>query len=731
MLTWIKSHSERPQVAAEIVLPQPAEAAGPAEQLAAAAQRQAVWPLWLCVLLPLVVFVGVGVYRYQLLRTEAEVRLDRALRIATEHALRVLETTDVLLGRVQDLSAGPIDQIVRNEASLHAELRAMAQNKPQLQGIMVFGPDGLSRLSSRVYPAAAVDISGRDNFRWHQQGGGGTHLSQPMAAPTTGEPFFDVSVARRQTDGAFGGVVSVALLIDSFRKFHSTLAADEPGLAITMLREDGLVFTRWPRLDPAPKRLASNSPVMSQIRAGMVAGTAHGVSSLDGRERLLAFRKVGEFPIYLGTGMDTAAIRQRWIHEMGWLAAFGIPPVIAVFLAVRFALRRGNDALAAAQALREESDARSQVEEALLQAQKLEALGRLTGGVAHDFNNALMVISNNLALLKLKHPQVAGPYVESMKRAVGSATQLTRQLLAFSRRQALLPEQVVLQQRLPGVRELLGPVVGSRLELSIEVEPGTLPIRVDAAEFELALLNIAINARDALEANGRLEVTARNALPGDMPPLLQGPMVLVEVADNGPGIPSAILHRVFEPFFTTKPVGQGTGLGLSQVYGLCQRAGGLALIESEPGQGTRVRMFFPPDLAPPPPMDTLAPVRERLSMHVLLVEDNIEVAAALAPMLESMGCRVTLFDRALSARDWLVKCVELPDVVLTDVVMPGDRDGLGLAREVRERWPTLRVVLMTGYAEHMESISQLGFTILPKPCTEQMLAQALGRDGTP
>jgi len=686
---------------------------------------------WLCVLLPLLAFASVGVYRYQQLRAETEVRIDRALRIATEHALKVLETTDELLGRVQDLSAGPIDRVVREEATLHAQLRAMAQNRPQLQGIRVFGPDGLPRVTSSSYPAPAVDSSDRDYFQWHQQGRGGTYVSKPLEGRTVGQPFFDVSVARRQGDSAFGGVISVELLTDPFLKFHSDLAADEPGLAITMLREDGLVFTRWPNLAQAPKRLALNSPVMSRIRDGTVAGTAHGVSSLDGRERLLAFRKVGDYPIYLGTGMDTAEIRNRWLGEMGWLAAFGIPPVIALFLAVRFALRRSSDALSAAHRLREESDARARVEEALLQAQKLEALGRLTGGVAHDFNNALMVISNNLALLKIKHPQVAGPYVASMNRAVASATQLTRQLLAFSHRQALVPEHVVLQQRLPGVRDLLGPVLGVRIELSIEVEPGTRPIRVDTAEFELALLNVAINARDALQHSGRLVITARNALAEEVPPLLHGPMVLVEVADNGPGIPREILDRVFEPFFTTKPVGQGTGLGLSQVYGLCQRAGGLAVIESEPGLGTRVRMFFPPDLAPPPRDETVAPVRERLSLHVLLVEDNSEVAAALAPMLESMGCRVTLFDRALTARDWLVACKKLPDVVLTDVVMPGDMDGVGLAREVRERWPALHVVVMTGYAEQLESISRLGFEILPKPCTPQMLARALNRAATP
>ncbi len=702
----------------------PEGAAPPPPQASLKALR---WLPWLCLLLPLLAYASVGVYRYEQMRSETEVRLDRALRIATEHALRVMDTTESLLARVVDISAGPSERIERQQAGIHALLSAMAQNKPQLQNILVFGPHGRPQATSRFYPAPQVDASDRDYFRWHAQGRGGVYVSRPLVSRTTGEPFFDVSVGRQQPDGSFGGVVSISLLTGYFEKFHSDLAADEPGLAINMLREDGLVFTRWPLLKDAPAQLAPDSPVMSRIRAGIKAGTAHGVSSMDGRLRLLAFRKVGAYPIYLGTGMDTLEVRKRWLREMGWLAAFGVPPVLALFLAVRLALRRSQDALASAHRLQQETEARRRVEEALLQAQKLEALGRLTGGVAHDFNNALMVISNNLLLLKMKQPQAGGPYLDSIHRAVGSATKLTRQLLAFSRRQALVPEHMRLQDRLPAIRDLLGPVLGSRIRLEIGVEPDTRPIRVDAAEFELALLNLAINARDALEQDGRLAISARNARAGELPPLVDAPMVLVEVADDGRGIPREVLDRVFEPFFTTKPVGEGTGLGLSQVYGLCHRAGGTASIASEPGQGTQVRMFFPPDERPPVKDDTAPSMQQDLGLHLLMVEDNEEVAAALGPVLEALGCRVTHFDRAAAALEWLVAQDRLPDVLLTDVVMPGPMDGVALAREVRRRWPGLRVIVMTGYAEQLDAIARQGFDILPKPCTPEMLVQALGR----
>ena len=685
----------------------------------------------LCIGLPLLVYGTVGAVRYQQIRSETEVRLDRALRIAIEHARRVLETNETLLARAIDVLGHADGAAIRaNAKQVHDKLRTMSQNKPQVESIWVVAANGDVIVSDRAFPPPlGLNVSGREYFQWHRDRRGGLYVSEMLTGPTTGRTFFDLSRGRYLLDGTFAGTVSASLQPAYFESFHKDLAADEPGLAITMLREDGVILSRWPPLADAPDSLSPNSPVMSRIRAGQTRGDTRGISSIDQRQRLLTFARVGDYPVYLGTGMDVGEIRRRWLGEMSWLAAFGLPPLLGLFLVARIALRRTRDALDAAHRLSEETLARRRVEESLLQSQKLEALGRLTGGVAHDFNNALMVISNNLFLLKQQHPETGRARVESMERAVGSATKLTRQLLAFSRRQALVPEYVRLQERLPSFRDLLEPVLGRQVDLAVMTAEDTRPILVDPAEFELALINLAVNARDAMTGGGQFRIAARNAAADELPPQLKPPMVMIEANDSGSGIDPQIIGKVFEPFFTTKPVGGGTGLGLSQIYGLCQRAGGLATIQSRLGTGTTVRLFFPAVAERPADVASVPPaLPTRLGKTVLLVEDNDEVAGALQPVLVTVGCQVTRLDRAAAAAEWLASQPGLPDVLLSDVVMPGEMDGLALAQWARSRFPGLRIILITGYAEQMESISRQGFEVIPKPCSAEMLAAAIARE---
>jgi len=394
-------------------------------------------------------------------------------------------------------------------------------------------------------------------------------------------------------------------------------------------------------------------------------------------------------------------------------------PVLALVLAAYLALKRTRETLDSARRLQDESVARRKAEEALFQTQKMEALGRLTGGVAHDFNNALMVISGNLHLLRLAAPQAPAKYGDAIARAVASSVKLTRQLLAFSRRQALAPQNVSLQAQMQTLPDLLSPVLGSQVELTVDVAPDTRPVHVDAAELELALINLAVNAKDAMPSGGRFTLRAFNVPGADQ--------VAIEAVDTGQGMDAETLRRALEPFFTTKPVGKGTGLGLSQIHGLCVRAGGDVRIDSSPGKGTTVRMIFPASDVPAETLDTPDSDGPSLDCSVLVVEDNEDVAAVVRNVLQGKGCRVVHRQDVSSALEWLQTHAHTCDLLLTDVVMPGPGDGVQLAEIVRERYPRLKVLLMTGYAQQIDQIAAHGFDVLPKPFDPAALSKTIVR----
>ncbi|MBV7541153.1 response regulator [Acidovorax sp. sic0104] len=681
----------------------------------------------LSIAVPLFIYLVVGAVRYVGARDDAAARVNRSLRVAHEHASKVIAASEALHDKVMVLVGGRSPAELRsNETALHEALRARTVDQPQIQSILILDAQGKTVASSRLLPFPVTDLSDGEYFKVHQQGYRGSYLSKPFVTRTSKEMVLNLSTGFYDNEGRFAGVINVTLLTSYFSGYYADLVADDPGLAFNLFREGGEIYTRWPHLPGGADRLASDGPVLTHLRKGEDFAQLRGVSSVSGEDSFLAYRRVNNYPLYVGTGMSLRALRNDVLVELGRLFALGALPVAALFLTATIALRNARTALQTMESLEREIETRHRAEEALLQAQKLEALGRLTGGVAHDFNNALMVISNNLHLIKRSAPGVAAKQVDSIARAVKSATNLTRQLLAFSRRQPLVAEHVVLQEKLPSIKDLVSPAVGSQIQLDVQVDAATAPVTLDLAELELALLNLAINARDAMPKGGSLSIVARNASAAEVGAGASPGMVLIDVQDTGTGISPELISKVFEPFFTTKAVGEGTGLGLSQVYGMCQRLNGRAEIFSEIGVGTRVRLLLP--AAAPQAEQALAshPALAPLSKTVLMVEDNEEVAASLVPILESLGCQVTHVDRTAKARH-LLERGERPDIVLSDVVMPGDMDGVGLAQYIRQAWPRQQLLLMTGYAEQLDSIRNLGFEVLPKPCTPEMLYTALAK----
>ncbi|HZY17693.1 MAG TPA: ATP-binding protein [Ramlibacter sp.] len=674
---------------------------------------------------PALVFALVAAYRLHAAEEEAQDRVRRTLRVAHEHALKVFDTNETLLRRVLDLVGSDDDEAIRaNEAVLHRQLARMAAGKPQIQAIWVHGPDARALVGNRFLPVRRdVDIAERPSFRHHQAGKGGVYLSETQVGRVTRDTFFDLSIGRYRKDGSFAGMVSVALYPAYFRQFHDDLLSGDPSLALTLFREDGAVFTRTPEAVPPLARLPAGSQTLAQTGRGRPAAEYTGQSSFDGRSRFVVLRKVGDYPAYVTAALETSAIRAEWLREMAVFGLIWAIPTLGLIGATVIAARRARQALQAAQLLQQQTDARVLAENALLQAQKLEAIGRLAGGVAHDFNNALMVLSGNLHLLRRRVAPEDHRLLDAMGRAVDSASTLTRQLLALSRKQVLAPQPMRLQDVLPAMDQLLHPVFGAACTVRIEVDPGTPPVKVDSSELELAVLNLAMNARDAMPSGGRFEV---RAFPQDAAPGVEGPVVVVEARDTGTGIPPEVVERVFEPFFTTKPVGLGTGLGLSQVLGFAQRSGGHASVHSVPGVGTTVRVLLPqlPFDAVLPPAAEQQPSVPPVHRRVLLVEDHPEVGAAVLDTLESLGCTVVLRASAAEALAWLEQH-PAPELLLTDVVMPGGMSGIELARVVQQRHPAVRILLMTGYSDQIDQLEALGLPVLHKPFKPRALAELL------
>ncbi|RZL99120.1 MAG: PAS domain-containing protein [Variovorax sp.] len=381
---------------------------------------------------------------------------------------------------------------------------------------------------------------------------------------------------------------------------------------------------------------------------------------------------------------------------------------------------------------------RRDAEEALGQAQKMEALGQLTGGISHDFNNLLQVMSGHLDLLDMRRKTgkmtdaSVSRAVESIRSAVQTASTLTQQLLAFSRKQRLEGRLVNLNSMAEGITDLVRETLGEGIALRVEPEAALGNCQLDPTQLEMAVLNVLVNARDAMPDGGTVTLRTRSVEvdgedSGTFVGLMPGRYVSLSITDTGTGIAPEILGRVMDPFFTTKEEGKGTGLGLSMVHGFAKQSGGTASVESEPGVGTTVRMYFPvtDEVAPSLAVATAARTTRRVADHggsetILVVDDRIEVARLSRDMLQDLGYTVRVAGNAREALalvedergDWT------PDLLFSDLIMPGGMNGFGLAREMRRRLPDIRVLLTTGFAGSADGKnSDLGteFEVLKKP----------------
>ena len=671
---------------------------------------------------PAILFGYASWQSYVTTQDVADRQIAQARDVLTEHGLKVFEGVERSIAEVNEIIRDMTDaEITASAGRLHRRLESIAASSSQIKSLWIFDSSGHSLVNSLDDPAPDLDFSDRDYFKAHVERDIGTFVGKVLhpRPPYGGASFFSVSHRRISKDGRFVGVIQASVLPEYFEGFYAKIGR-RPGSYYSLIQsQDGLLLARYPAL-LQDARLAPQGDLIKAMSARPEEGTLSLTSQIDGVQRTVSYLKLPNLPIYVVAGLDSAAVRAEWLAQVGGYLMFGLPMTVALVIVILLAMRRTRR-------LYDEAARRQAAEEALKQAQRLEALGQLTGGVAHDFNNLLMVIGGSAK--KLKRTERDPKDLRSMEMielAVQKGESLTRKLLSFSRRRTLSAVVIDLPARIEALRGVLAQSVGGDIEFEINLPAKPLAVKLDPSELEIALINLTLNARDAMPNGGRIviDVSRVHSSATSLPARLVGDFAAVSVTDTGEGIPEDIRHRIFEPFFTTKAVDKGTGLGLSQVYGFAHQSEGAVTVSSEPGHGARFTIFLPLSNEVPETTiaETIRPV-ESLRSRVLLVEDNADVATIARDYLEQCGCSVIMANNAEAAVATLNSRSDI-DLVFSDIVMPG-MSGLELGRLVRDHHPEIPVVLASGYSDKAASAIKEGFMLLEKPYSLEAMRHSL------
>lgn len=663
--------------------------------------------------------------------------------LLAEETERTLQNVDLVLRSLQeDL---PLDGVTRaqelirteSDAATYSLLKSRIVGIPQLASVSVIGFDGRLVNSSGQHPVPQVNVAGADYFKSMQDAPiSSSYLSQPAHNP---DGTWNVYLARRinSPSGKFLGLVVAAIDLGYFENLYKTLEIGGHG-AVSLWRRDGTLLARYPSLQGIGQ--VFKIPAFSGILRDDQPVTYETAKGLDGRPRIVATMPVRQFPLVVNISKGVGQILAEW-HQAATLIAVGaFLCVIALCFVLWLLVRQfgAHAALAAADSERNKAVAeREQAEAQLRQAQKLESIGQLTGGIAHDFNNLLIAVLGNLELLKKYTERGEARLHRWASNAFDAANRgavLTQRLLVFSRRQPLEPHAADLVAMVASMSDLLRRTLGENIDIETHIAPGLWQAFADINQLDNAILNIAINARDAMEGYGRLTIAAANCQIDEQhdgaAEIAPGKYVLLSISDTGKGIEKDVLDRVFEPFFSTKPVGQGTGLGLSQVYGFVKQTGGHVKIDSAPGQGTTVNLYLPRAEAQESEAADASDSEEQPGGQsqgtVLVVEDDPDVRAYSAEILRDLGYRVREAGNAKSALDMLQERMEFA-LLFSDVGLPGMK-GTELAEEALRLRPHLKVLLTTGYAQDAlieRCRFEHGILLLPKPFARAELAQKI------
>jgi signal transduction histidine kinase/CheY-like chemotaxis protein len=687
------------------------------------------------VVLPLALFVVLTLHDRSHAREQAIRLLSLANELSREQALRVVQAGLHAIDRAEDVAGSATwAQLQARRTAVQAELRRVEQGQPDDLALALVRPDGRVAAAGRPEVPVLGDLSALDALRTLRGGARGPVFD---TAPTDlfGETAGLLIARGRAPDGRpFDGAVVAVARADAFIVERG---AAGPGAGrFALVRADGTVLLRQGGAAGAPVAAVPRSaphPAVVEGDPWLTGADPFG----DGAPQLASWLRLGTHPLYVVRTLPLDSVRAAADSMHALNGALAAALAVALLLAawrIRRAARDGVGTLqrleANAAELRAEIARREVAEENLRNAQRMEGLGRLTGGVAHDFNNLLTAILGTARALE-RH---LGPRADERTRRLIAATvaavdrgaRLNASLLAFARRQPLtlttVDANALLRDFLPLLRRALDESVTVELALDQKLPACS----ADAAQLEAALLNLAINARDAMPRGGKLRIVTRRAwlqeqaLAGNTE-AQPGPYVAIEVRDTGQGMAPEVRERAFEPFFTTKGPGQGTGLGLSQVFGFVRQIGGHVAIQSAPGRGTAVTLYLPLGSATENAVGGTAPAprppaHSGVGYSVLVVEDEPAVRAVAVDMLQDAGFAVLAAPDGPTALALLREGAQA-DILFSDVVMPGGMTGVDLAQEARRLRPGIGVLLASGYAA--EALAEHGgageFELIGKP----------------
>lgn len=692
----------------------------PSTWRAARVPRSTLALLLVSILLPLVLFgLAAAQNRHDVLATASR-HVERTTRILHEHAMKVFETHHLMLDQVNERLKIVDWSKPDDVAGLRTLLLRMSQLLPQVADISVLDAAGDVRVSTALpLGGKGPNFADRDYFRALKAAPSKLpYVSRGAVGRISGVPIFTMAERASLRDGAFDGIVAVSIEQSYFKDFYSRAEREYAHLVI-LSRLDGNVLASEPQL---PARLTPPRAMIGLStdprKRSFDRETLVQPAMVDGVRRIFGFETIGDYPVVIGFGITCKSALAPWWRNMwgyGLVAALSSLSLLGVsgFAIRRIALEgRATDRWRRTVAqLRTEMEGRARVEDQLRQSQKMEAVGRLTGGIAHDFNNLLTVVIGSLDLLARRMKDAEPRHRELVANAIdgaGRAAALTQRLLTFSRQQPLDPKPLAVNALIEGMRTLLGRTLRESVLFELKLEARIDRTSVDPNGLENAILNLCVNATDAMPRGGTLVVSTSDldvdgatcAAMGDT--LAPGSYVAVAVRDTGTGMTPDVLARAFEPFFTTKPVGKGTGLGLAQVYGFARQSGGHVTIESLEGVGTTIRILLPRLVVETVATAAveIAPLVERqavvVGVTILLVEDDDGVRRFAEGVLRDVGHRVVA---AASGSDALRALEANPDIALlfTDVVLKGSMSGRDLAGAAERLRPGLPVLFTTGY----------------------------------